>query len=216
MSTELVVALVVILIVLAVAGVLLARRSGSSTAPESSRAGQAAPLRPPAPEPVAAPTRQPSETGVVVELNELQHTGQWDVLLRRLDTMLPEWPVSSSLIEVARAVSNLDHDLALLPQDPVTGVVTKRLQAQTDAVSEHLWRLADQLVVAERMRGPALQQRLEQEDAVLLRLLPAIQSAQDELVQLTMGGDTSVALQRAEGRFLALGETARELQSLSG
>lgn len=151
-----------------------------------------------------------------MELNELQHTGQWDVLLRRLDTMLPEWPVSSSLIEVARAVSNLDHDLALLPQDPVTGVVTKRLRARTDAVSEHLWRLADQLVVAERMRGPALQQRLEQEDAVLLRLLPAIQSAQAELVQLTMGSDTSDALQRAEGRFLALGETARELQDLSG
>lgn len=215
MSSELAVALVVVLIVLAAAGVLLARRPGSP-APEPSRAGRDAPLRPPAPEPVAAPIRQPSGSGVVAELNELQHTGQWDVLLRRLDTMLPEWPVSSSLIEVARAVSNLDHDLALLPQDPVTGVVTKRLQAQTDAVSEHLWRLADQLVVAERMRGPALQQRLEQEDAVLLRLLPAIQSAQDELVQLTMGGDTSAALQRAEGRFLALGETARELQSLSG
>jgi hypothetical protein len=130
--------------------------------------------------------------------------------------MLPEWPVSSSLIEVARAVNNLDHDLALLPQDPVTGVVTKRLRAQTDAVSEHLWRLADQLVTAERMRGTALQQRLEQEDAVLLRLLPAIQRAQAELVELSMGGDTSAALQRAEGRFLALGETARELQGLSG
>lgn len=215
MSSELVVALVVVLIVLAAAGVLLARRPGSP-APEASRAGRDVPLRQPASEPVAAANRQPSGSGVVAELNELQHTGQWDVLLRRLDTMLPEWPVSSSLIEVARAVSNLDHDLALLPQDPVTGVVTKRLQAQSDAVSEHLWRLADQLVVAERMRGPALQQRLEQEDAVLLRLLPAIQSAQDELVQLTMGGDTSVALQRAEGRFLALGETARELQNLSG
>ena len=207
MSSELIIALVGILIVLAAVGWLLARRSGRPT-----------PLAaiPPAPETVTAPIRQPSGSGIVAELNELQHTGQWDVLLRRLDTMLPEWPVSSSLIEVARAVSDLDHDLALLPQDPVTGVVTKRLRAQTDAVSEHLWRLADQLIVAERMRGQALQQRLEQEDAVLLRLLPAIQSAQAELVELSMGGDTSAALQRAEGRFLALGETARELQGLSG
>ena len=207
MSSELIIALVVFLLVLAAAGIYQARRPGRST--------PAAAL-PPAPAPAAAPIPQPAASGVVTELNELQHTGQWDVLLRRLDSMLPEWPVSSSLIEVARAVSNLDHDLALLPQDPVTGVVTERLRAQTDAVSEHLWRLADHLVVAERMRGPALQRRLEQEDAVLLRLLPAIQSAQDELVQLTMGGDTSAALQRAEGRFLALGETARELQGLSG
>jgi hypothetical protein len=207
MSSELVIALVVILIVLAAAGVLLARRSGSPAPPAA---------MPPALEPVAASVSRSSGSDIVAELNELQHTGQWDALLRRLDTMLPEWPVSSSLIEVARAVSNLDHDLALLPQDPVTGVVTKRLRAQTDAVSEHLWRLADQLVLAERMRGPALQQRLEQEDAVLLRLLPAIQSAQAELAQLTVGGDTSAALQRAEGRFLALGETARELQGLSG
>jgi hypothetical protein len=207
MSSELIIAIVVILIVLAAAGMLLARRSGNPAPPAAI---------PPAREPVTLPIRQPSGSAVVAELNELQHTGQWDVLLRRLDTLLPEWPVSSSLIEVARAVSNLDHDLALLPQDPVTGVVTKRLRAQTDAVSEHLWRLADHLVVAERMRGPALQQRLEQEDAVLLRLLPAIQSAQAELVELSMGGDTSAALQRAEGRFLALGDTAKELQQLSG
>ena len=207
MSSELIIAIMVILIVLAAAGMLLARRSGNPAPPAAI---------PPAREPVTLPIRQPSGSAVVAELNELQQTGQWDVLLRQLDTMLPEWPVSSSLIEVARAVSNLDHDLALLPQDPVTGVVTKRLRAQTDAVSEHLWRLADHLVVAERMRGPALQQRLEQEDAVLLRLLPAIQSAQAELVELSMGGDTSAALQRAEGRFLALGDTAKELQELSG
>lgn len=207
MSSELVIALVVILVVLAIAGIMLSRRS---------RGQVAAAVPQPAPTPVLAPVREPAGSGIVAELSELQRAGQWDVLLRRLDIILPEWPVSSSLIEVARAVGNLDHDLELLPQDPVTSVVTRRLEAQTDAVSEHLWRLADQLVLADRMRGPALQQRLEQEDNVLLRLLPAIQSAQDGLVQLTMGGDTSAALQRAEGRFLALGETARELQSLSG
>src|SRR5687767_11166854 len=113
MSSELIIAIVVILIVLAAAGMLLARRSGNPAPPAAI---------PPAREPVTLPIRQPSGSAVVAELNELQHTGQWDVLLRRLDTMLPEWPVSSSLIEVARAVSNLDHDLALLPQDPVTGV----------------------------------------------------------------------------------------------
>lgn len=208
MSSELVIALAVILVVLATAGVLLARRGSGRQLP---------PVAAPPPQPPVEPTvRQPSASGLVAELNELQHTGQWDAILRHLDTSLPEWPVSSSLIEVVRAVSNLDHDLALMPQDPVTSVVTKRLRAQTDAVSEHLWRLADQLVLAGRMRSPALQQRLEQEDAVLLRLLPAIQSAQDELAQLTVGGDTSEILQRAEGRFLALGDTARELQSLSG
>lgn len=208
MSSDLVIALMVVLIVLAAAGVLLARRGPGHAAP----VGKAPPPRPS----VEPTVREPSAPGLVAQLNELQHTGQWVTILRRLDTVLPEWPVSSSLIEVTRAVSNLDHDLALMPQDPVTSVVTRRLQAQTDAVAEHLWRLADQLVLAGRMRSPALQQRLEQEDAVLLRLLPAIQSAQDELAQLTVGGDTSEILQRAEGRFLALGDTARELQSLSG
>lgn len=207
MSVELTIAILVVLIVLAAAGIVLARRPRGQV-PHV--------VLPPVQAPVVAPGRELSGSGIVAELNELQHMGQWDAILRRLDTMLPEWPVSSSLIEVARAVSNLDHDLALLPQDPVTGVVTKRLQAQTDAVSEHLWRLADQLVLADRMRGPALQERLQQEDDVLLRLLPAIQSAQAELVQLSMGGDTTEALRRAEGRFLALGETARELQSLGG
>ena len=207
MSSELIIALVISLIALAVAGTLLTRRSRDQAPPAVAQS---------VPPSVVTPERTPATSEIVAELNELQHTGQWDVILRRLDTQLPEWPVSSSLIEVARAVGNLDHDLALLPQDPVTSVVTRRLRAQTDAVAEHLWRLADQLVLATRMRSPALQQRLEQEDAVLLRLLPAIQSAQDELVQLTLGGDTSVSLQRAEGRFLALGETARELQSLSG
>ena len=207
MSNELVIVLVAVLAVLAVVGVLFARRPRSSEALPETRPPQSPPV---------APAREATAAGFAAELTDLQHADKWDVLLRRLDTALPEWPVSSSLIEVARAVSNLDHDLALMPQDPVTGVVVKRLQAQTDAVSAHLWRLADQLILAERMRGPALQQRLEQEDSVLLRLLPAIQSAQDELVQLSLSGDTTEALRRAEGRFLALGETARELESLSG
>ena len=210
MSSELIIGLLVIVVVVISAGIFLVRRSSAPAAPV---------VPGPVPAqvnsaPVATARTEPSRSGLVAELHDLQHTGQWDTLLRRLDAVLPEWPVSSSLIEVARAVSNLDHDLALLPQDPVTGVVTKRLQAQVDAVTEHLWRLADQLVLANRMRGPALQQRLEQEDEVLLRLLPAIQGAQGELVQLTLGGDTTAVLQRAERRFVALGETARELQQL--
>lgn len=207
MSGELIIALMAIVVVLVAAGLLLINRTRGQTRPAASLPAPA-----PAPEPAAAVPG----SGLVTELNELQQTGQWDVLLRRLDTVLPEWPVSSSLIEVARAVSTLDHDLALLPQDPVTSVVTRRLQGQTDAVCEHLWLLADRLVLAERMRGPALQERLKREDDVLLRLLPAINSAQTELVELTMGEDATVALQRAERRFLALGETARELQGLSG
>lgn len=207
MSGELVITLVIILVVVVACGVVLARWPRRQEPPAAARPSTAPPL--------SAEETRPS-SGLVAELNELQHTGQWDAILRRLDTVLPEWPVASSLIEVARAVGNLDHDVGLLPQDPVSGVVTKRLQAQTDAVSEHLWRLADQLVLADRMRSPALRQRLDQEDEILLRLLPAIQGAQAELVELSMGGDTTTALRRAEGRFLALGETARELQGLSG
>lgn len=207
MGGELVAVGLVALVALLVAVVLVAGRLRGARPPAAAAA-------PPAPTPV--PTRMAPATGLAAELSQLQRAGQWDALLRRLDTVLPEWPVSSSLIEVTRAIGNLNHDLALLPQDPVTSVVTERMQAQTDAVTTHLWQLADRLVLAERLRGPALQQRLHQEDEVLLRLLPAIRTAQADLVDLTVSGDTSTALQRAEGRFLALGETARELQGLSG
>ncbi|MCA9880014.1 MAG: hypothetical protein KC442_19600 [Thermomicrobiales bacterium] len=202
MSGELAAVGLVAVVVLLVALALVGRRR--ETPPPATVAATSAPAR-------IAPA-----TGLIAELSELQATGQWDTLLRRLDTVLPEWPVSSSLIEVTRAIGNLNHDLALLPQDPVNSVVTKRMQAQTDAVTTHLWQLADRLVLAERLRGPALPQRLQQEDAVLLRLLPAIRTAQAELADLAVSGDTTATLRRAEGRFLALGETARELQGLSG
>jgi hypothetical protein len=206
-SSELAIIIAVIPVVLIIAGLFMARRGGAQ--PPSTPAQAMAP-------PVGAPTTAEPGSPLVAELNDLQKRGQWDAISRRLDAILPEWPVSSSLIEVARALGNLDHDLGLLPREPVTGVVVTRLQGQTNDVAQHLWRLADQLVLAERMRTPTLQQRLQQEDEILVRLLPAIQNAQTELVDLTLGGDISLALRRAEGRFLALGDTARELQSLSG
>ncbi|MFT4038387.1 MAG: hypothetical protein QM692_09425 [Thermomicrobiales bacterium] len=196
-------------IILLACVVLLPRllRRGGPPAPAA-----AAPL--PASAPAPARPSGPALSGLAADLLALEQAGQWDQLIRLLDTTLPEWPVSSSLIEVARATGNLEHDLALLPQDAVSGVVITRLQAQTHDVTQRLWVLADQLVLAERMRGPALQPRLEREDAVLLRLLPAIQTAQSELVELTLGGQSGAVLERAEGRFLALADTARELQEL--
>lgn len=184
--------------------------------PRLLRRGEApAPVAMPEAAPVAPPRADtPALSGLAADLLALEQAGQWDQLLRLLDTTLPEWPVSSSLIEVARAAGNLEHDLALLPQDPVSGVVITRLQTQTHDVTRGLWVLADRLVLAENMRGPALQQRLQREDDVLLRLLPAIQRAQDELVDLTLGSDAGAGLARAEGRFLALADTARELQEL--
>lgn len=184
--------------------------------PRLLRRGEApAPVAMPAAAPVTRPrANAPALSGLAADLLALEQAGQWDQLLRLLDTTLPEWPVSSSLIEVARAAGNLEHDLALLPQDAVSGVVISRLQTQTHDVTRGLWVLADRLVLAESMRGPALQQRLQREDDVLLRLLPAIQRAQSELVDLTIGNDAGPGLARAEGRFLALADTARELQEL--
>lgn len=53
-----------------------------------------------------------------------------------------------------------------------------------------------------------------QEDEKLLRLRAAIQEARAELAALAGSHDSGAALERAEGRFRALAETAPELRSL--
>ncbi len=196
----------VALIVLAVAaivllGLVLRRgRQGASTAP-------------PAASPAAAPSR-PEPTGFAKSLHDLQQAGKWGELLRLLDRSLPEWPVSSSLIEVARATERLDRDLAAVRGTPIAGVVTDRLAAQSRAVSDDLWSLADRLVVAQRLSRAPSPEQLQREDAILLRLLPAIRDAQAGLAELALAGSGADGLRRAEGRFLALAASARELQDL--
>lgn len=169
--------------------------------------------REPAAPPVAAPARD-EPAGLGQTLRALQASGRWDELLRLLDRSLPEWPVSSSLIEVARAVAALDRDLAAVQGTPVAGVVTDRLAAQSRAVADDLWSLADRLVVAERLSRSPSREQLRREDEVLLRLLPAIREAQSGIAELALAGAGGDSLRRAEGRFLALADSARELQDL--
>ena len=145
-------------------------------------------------------------------LRTLHAAGRWDELLRLLDQTLPEWTVSSSLIEVARAVSALERDIAATRGNAVSEVVISRLTQQAQSVAEGLWALADRIVVADRVGSPVLRERLAREDEVLLRLLPAMREAQAGLAELVLAGSGGEGLRRAEGRFLALAATARELQ----
>src|SRR5215207_2224411 len=167
--------------------------------------------RDPTPPTALAPVRQESD-GFEQTLHSLHAAGRWDELLRLLDQTLPEWTVSSSLIEVARAVSALERDIAATRGSAVSDVVTSRLTQQTQSVADGLWSLADRIVVADRVNSPLLRERLAREDEVLLRLLPAMREAQTGLADLMLAGSGADGLRRAEGRFLALAATARELQ----
>lgn len=201
-----VLALVIIAIVaLAVLAAVAIRRGQQGDGPTPSPAA----LTPPS----VAPAR-PQRAGLGQTLHDLQLAGRWDELLRLLDRSLPEWPVSSSLIEVARATSALDRDLAAVQGTPVAGVVIDRLADQSRAVSDNLWSLADRLVVAQQLSRAPSPEQLQQEDAVLLRLLPAIREAQSGLAELTLVDSGADGLRRAEGRFLALAASARDLHDL--
>lgn len=166
------------------------------------------------PTPVPAVTASARPATLEDQLRALQAAGRWPELLRLLDQSLPEWPVSSSLIEVARAVSAMERDLAAVRGTAVSGVVTERLGAQAQTVADGLWSLAERLVVAGRLSLPPPQEQLQREDAVLLRLMPAIREAQSGLVELTLASSSAGDLRRAERRFLSLAATARELQDL--
>jgi hypothetical protein len=165
------------------------------------------------PAPAAAPAvaRQGSD-GFEQTLRTLHAAGRWDELLRLLDQTLPEWPVSSSLIEVARAVSALEREIAAHRGSEVSDIVISRLTQQTQTVADGLWSLADRIVVADRVGSRLLRDRLAREDEVLLRLLPAMQEARAGLTELVLAGSGADQLRRAEGRFRALAATARELE----
>jgi hypothetical protein len=167
------------------------------------------------PAPPAAPAADRREPdGFEQTLRTLHAAGRWDELLRLLDRSLPEWTVSSSLIEVARAVSALEREIAAYRASEVSEVVTSRLTQQTQTVAGGLWSLADRIVIADRVGSRLLRDRLAREDAVLLRLLPAMQEARAGLADLVLAGSGGEQLRRAEGRFRALAATAHELKEL--
>jgi len=145
-------------------------------------------------------------------LRTLHAAGRWDELLRLLDQTLPEWTVSSSLIEVARVVSELEREIAAHRGSEVSEVVSSRLSEQAQTVADGLWSLADRIVVADRAGSRLLRDRLAREDEVLLRLLPAMQEARAGLTELVLAGSGGDQLRRAEGRFRALAATAHELE----
>jgi hypothetical protein len=163
--------------------------------------------------PLAAPAveRQGSD-GFEQTLRTLHAAGRWDELLRLLDQTLPEWTVSSSLIEVARAVSALELEIGVHRGSDVSDVVTSRLILQTQTVADELWSLADRIVAADRVGSRLMRDRLAREDEVLLRLLPAMQEARAGLTELVLAGSGGDQLRRAEGRFRALAATAHELK----
>ncbi|HLL51757.1 MAG TPA: hypothetical protein VK356_13915 [Thermomicrobiales bacterium] len=192
-----VLAIIIVLVLAAAAGRIWRRRGRVESTPV-----------PPAASPVVSPGSDRFEQ----RLRTLHAAGRWDELLRLLDQSLPEWTVSSSLIEVARAVSALERDIATTGGNAVSDVVTGRLTQQTQTVADGLWAFADRIVVADRIGSPLLRDQLAREDEVLLRLLPAMREAQGSLAELMLAGSGADGLRRAEGRFLALAATARELQ----
>jgi hypothetical protein len=165
----------------------------------------------PAPPPAPAAVRQGPD-GFEQTLSRLHAAGRWDELLRLLDKTLPEWTVSSSLIEVARAVSVLEREIAAHRGSEVSELVSSRLSEQAQTVADGLWSLADRIVVADRTGSRLLRDRLAREDEVLLRLLPAMQEARAGLAELVLAGNGGGQLGRAERRLRALAATARELE----
>ncbi len=170
----------------------------------------------PAAKPLPGPVQTASTPDLAQELGRLQAAGQWDALLKLLDRRLPEWTVSSSLIEVARSLGSLERELAAVPASPVSEVVTTRLTHQAHAVSSDLWRLAARIDATARQGHSRARGELEREDATLVLLLASIQEARSEVADLALGGLQGSTLDRAEGRFRALAETARELRELDG
>jgi hypothetical protein len=142
-------------------------------------------------------------------------TGRQEQLLRRLDRALPDWPVASTLAEVAREILELDRSVALARGTGVPDAVTTRLTAEARAAEDALWNRADRLVAAAGMgvETASLQEALEREDAQLLRLRASIRESRAALAELTLTGAAGdEAYRRAESRFRSLAETARALQ----
>lgn len=143
--------------------------------------------------------------------------GRHDVLLRRLDGALPDWPVAATLVEVTREVLELEQNVATARASGIPEAVTSRLTQEAAVATSALWARADRIVAAAayRIDTPRLQQELDREDEQLVQLRHAIREARAGLAELTLGGSAERdAFRRAERRFAALAATARELQEL--
>lgn len=161
----------------------------------------------------AAGIRMPSR--VSDRLRADYHAGRHDQLLRFLERVMPEWPVGSSLIEVTRELVALGERVGMARAAGMPESVTSRLATEAERIAGPLWELAERVAAAESfgVSSPALRDELAGEDDKLVRLLGAMREARAGLGELTLagagGGDE---LRRAEGRFRALAETARELR----
>jgi hypothetical protein len=143
--------------------------------------------------------------------------GRGDALLRRLELALPDWPVTATLIEVARELLELERNVATARGAGVPDAVSDRLADEAQTAGEALWRRADRLcaVGTYRIETPSLMEALEREDDQLVQLRAAIREARTGLAELTLaGGWDSGALGKAERRFRALAAAAREVQEL--
>lgn len=173
-------------------------------------------VRPHPPDPPVAASSQPGGRGRVGEtLRAYQAASQHRELLRFLDGAMPEWPVGASLTEVARELLELERGLAMARENGVSEPVVSRLVREAETLAGTLWDLADRVAAAAEygVDSPRLRQALARDDERLGRLLPAIREARTGLAELTLAGTGGRdELRRAEGRFRALAETARELQ----
>lgn len=174
------------------------------------------PRRPSVPSRTVVP-EAPARTQVGGQLHAYHQAGRNDELLRFLERTMPEWPVASSLIEVARELLALERRVASARDAGVLEPVTSRLTQEAERIAGPLWELADRVAAAAAIgvASPVLHEELTREDDKLLRLLSAIREARAGLAELTLSGTGERdELRRAEGRFRALAETSRELRDL--
>jgi hypothetical protein len=150
-------------------------------------------------------------------LRELDRSGRHPDLLRALDRRLPEWPIGTTVLEVARELLELEDNVATARLRGVPEAVTDRLTGEARLAADALWDLADRLVAAASfgLSSDRLADRLAAEETRLGELREAIREARTGLAELTLAGATGRDdLDRAERRFRALARTAEEIQDL--
>jgi hypothetical protein len=157
------------------------------------------------------PRREIPSNRLSARLSTLHRGGRHQDVIRLLDQSLPEWIVAGTLVETARELTQLDAAITQARGLGVTEEVTRRLSEQSAGVATDLWELAERMVIAEQTGSRELRAELEAQDASLLRLTDGMREARDELARLSLPGDASTDIDRAERRFRSLAATAREL-----
>lgn len=203
--------LIAVLILLALAGMAILAVGGGGVWWRRSMHAQ-----PPADPPRAGASKLPVGSRNSERLQAYHQAGQDDELLRFLERTMPEWPVASSLIEVARELVALERQVGMARDTGVPEPVTTRLAQEAERIAGPLWDLADRVAAAAfEVASPALREELAHEDEKLVRLLVAMRDARAGLAELSLAGTGGRnELRRAEGRFRALAETAREIRDL--